>query len=77
MRPFDYDYDDLDELEFEQVSEKRRRHHAKQHHKSASHKRHTPIYDFQWDGDDWDNADSFDDYSVFEVDDYSGNSTRF
>lgn len=75
MRPFDYE--DLDELDFDTFAANRRPHRGKQHHKAAGHKRHKAFHNDPWADDDWDEFDNIDDYDSFDFDDDSGLGTSY
>lgn len=77
MRPFEHDYDDLDDLEFETFSPNRRPHRSKHHHKAAGHRRQKPSHYEQWGSDDWDEFDGLDSYDALEFDSHSGINTRY
>ncbi len=64
MRPFDYENDDLDDIDFESIAASRHalkdRHH---HHKSAGRKRHKAVHKQRWESEDLDSPfDSYDSY---------------
>jgi hypothetical protein len=68
MRPFDDDFDDLDEFEFDSFAATRRLIGEKQrrHHKTGGRRRHVPSRNDRWNSDVWD------DYDELEFDKYSG-----
>jgi len=77
MRPFDDDYDDLDEFEFDSFAATRRlvSERQRQHLKSSGRKRPPKAHKERWADDNWDSSDDYDgydDYDEFEFDEFSG-----
>jgi hypothetical protein len=66
----DYDYEEFDELRFEDATSARRAPREKHRRSTKSagrkHKRQTSSH--QWDASDWDDMDDFDDYNDLEFD---------
>ena len=69
MRPFDDEYDDLDEFDSSESTRRllKERHH---HHKSAGRKRHSRAHKERWEND---NEDSFE-YDDFYDDEFGSHS---
>lgn len=73
MRLFDYDYDDLDEFEFDSFAATRRLTDEKQysHHRPTARKHHSKRRKERWENNYSDDYD-FDDYDDDEFDKYYG-----
>ena len=71
MRPFDDDYDDLDDLEFDRLAASRRPPGDRQHHrKSAGRKRHKAAHKARWESEESGVPDDFYDSYEDEFDRY-------
>jgi len=61
MRPFDDDYDDLDDFEFDSLAASRNLLRDRQHHhKSAGRRRHKAVHKERWESEHF-SDDDFDD----------------
>lgn len=71
MRPFDDDYEDLDEFDFDSfaaagaLTNKKRR----PRHRAAGRKHHPKVHKERWENDYWD-RDDYDDYSDYYDDEF-------
>ena len=70
MRPFNYNFDDLDDVDFDNCAASRHLHRDRQHHhKSAGPKRHKAVHKERWESEHLSDL-NFDDVYDSEFENY-------